>query len=153
MQQEGDGPSPLVLANVKAPKNGYAYIYVSNENDEAVHFDNIEVSDNRGRIIEENHYYAFGLKIAGISSTKLGDANEGLLKNQYQYQGDYSEFNDETGWNDFELRNYDAQIGRFIQQDPYSQFPSPYTGMANDPINTVDPSLVVYLSIFEQEIH
>jgi len=81
------------------------------------------------------NYTAFGLKIAGISS-KAFDAP----KNPYQYQGDYSEFDDETGWNDFELRSYDPQIGRFIQADPYNQFPSPYTGMGNDPINNVDPS-------------
>ncbi len=86
------------------------------------------------------NYTAYGLKIAGISSKKLGDVNEGYLQNQYQYQGDYSEFDDETQWNDFALRNYDAQTGRFIQADPYNQFPSPYTGMANDPINTIDPS-------------
>jgi hypothetical protein len=49
-----------VLSNIKAPKNGYAYIYLSNENDDAVYFDNFTVSDTRGRIIEEDHYYAFG---------------------------------------------------------------------------------------------
>jgi len=85
-------------------------------------------------------YYPYGLRIAAISSKKLGDVNEGQLKNQYQYQGDYSEFDEDLGWNDFQLRSYDPQIGRFIQQDPYSQFPSPYTGMGNDPVNNVDPS-------------
>jgi RHS repeat-associated protein len=138
VSQAGDGASPLVLANIQAPKNGYAYIYVSNKSTQPVYFDNMKVGLNHGRIIEEDHYYSFGLKIAGISSTKLGNTNEGMLKNQYQYQGDYSEFVDETGWNDFELRNYDPQTGRFIQQDPYSQYPSPYTGMGNDPIINVD---------------
>ena len=38
------------------------------------------------------------------------------------------------------IRSYDAQIGRFIQADPYDQFASPYTGMGNDPVNLVDPS-------------
>jgi RHS repeat-associated protein len=81
------------------------------------------------------NYTAYGLKIAAISSKAFDAPN-----NPYQYQGDYSEFDDETGWNDFELRSYDPQIGRFIQADPYDQFPSPYTGMGNDPINNVDPS-------------
>ncbi|MBN8838550.1 MAG: hypothetical protein J0I09_14915 [Sphingobacteriia bacterium] len=140
VSQSDDGATPLLLADIKAPKNGYAYVYVSNESNEPVYFDNLKISLARGRIIEENHYYAYGLKIAAISSRKLGDANEGSLKNQYQYQGDYSEFDDETGWNDFELRSYDPQIGRFIQADPYDQFPSPYTGMGNDPINGADPN-------------
>ena len=43
-------------------------------------------------------------------------------------------------WTDFPLRNYDAQIGRWVQQDPYQQFASPYVGMGNDPVNLVDPS-------------
>lgn len=84
-------------------------------------------------------YYPFGLKIAGISSHKLADANEGNTDNNYGYQGDYSEFDVDLGWNDFELRNYDSQIGRWIQQDPYEQYPSPYVGMGNDPVNNVDP--------------
>jgi RHS repeat-associated protein len=85
-------------------------------------------------------YYSYGLKIAGISSRKLPDAAEGHVKNEYQYQGDYNDFDEDLGWNDFQLRNYDPQIGRWIQQDPYDEFPSPYTGIGNDPINNVDPT-------------
>ncbi|MFT3946963.1 MAG: RHS repeat-associated core domain-containing protein [Agriterribacter sp.] len=123
------------LTNKTAPKNGYVYIYVSNESPVDVFFDNLQVIHTRGAILEETHYYPYGMKMAGISS-KTFDA----LKNPYQYQGDYSEFNDETGWNDFYLRSYDAQTGRFIQVDPYDQFPSPYTGMGNNPVSNVDPS-------------
>ncbi len=117
----------------KAPKNGYAYVYLSNESKTYVHFDNFEVTHVRGHLIEENAYYAFGLKITGISAIAFGASD-----NAYGYQGDYSELDDETEWNDFELRNYDAQIGRFIQNDPYDQFSSPYLGIANDPINNID---------------
>lgn len=136
----GDNAIPLTLANIKAPKNGYAYIYVSNESDEPVYFDNIRVVQERGRITEENHYYAYGLKIAGISSRKLGDANEGRLQNNYQYNGDESEYDDDIQWNDYPLRNYDPQIGRWVQQDPYQEFASGYVGMADEPIGTIDPS-------------
>ena len=71
-QREGNEQSPLVLDNIKAPKNGYCYVYVSNEANEMVYFDNLQVSHERGRIVEENHYYAYGLKITGISSKKTG---------------------------------------------------------------------------------
>lgn len=140
VSQSGSGASPLVLANIKAPKNGYAFVYVSNESNEMVYFDDLQVSNNHGRIIEENHYYAYGLRIAGISSRKVQDVNEGLVQNNYQFQGDYSEMDEDIGWNDFVLRNYDAQIGRWVQQDPYDEFPSPYVGMGNDPVNNIDPS-------------
>ena len=93
-----------------------------------------------GNIIEENHYYAYGLKIAAISSKKLGDNNEGNLQNNYQYQGEFNEMDADIGWNDFALRNYDPQVGRWVQQDPYQEFASPYVGMDNDPIVNIDPS-------------
>lgn len=133
VQQSGNGAPALVLANIKAPKNGYAYVYVANESDEMVYFDNLQVSHVRGRIIEENHYYALGLRIAGISSRAF-DAPS----NAYLYQGDYAEVDDEISWSDFDLRTYDAQIGRFLQIDPYDQFSSPYSGMGNDPVNNID---------------
>lgn len=140
MSSANSSNASLSVLNIKAPKNGYAFVYVSNESDEMVYFDNFQVSHTRGRIIEENHYYAYGLRISGISSRKLGDANEGMLKNQYQYQGAYSEYDDELAWNGFGLRDYDPQIGRFIQSDPFNQFSSQYTGMGNDPVNVTDPS-------------
>lgn len=140
VQGEGNGQAPLVISDVKAPKNGYAYVYLSNENIEPVYFDNFRVVHTRGHIIEENHYYAYGLKIAGLSSTKAGDVNEGELKNKRQYQAAFSEYDDDIQWNDFALRNYDPQIARWVQQDPYQQFASPYVALGGDPINFVDPS-------------
>lgn len=62
------------------------------------------------------------------------------MKNAYLYQGDFSEFDEDIGWNQFDLRAYDPQVGRFVQADPFHQFPSPYTDMGNDPINLIDPS-------------
>ena len=114
-------------------------MYVSNRSDQSVYFDNFKVQIAAGNLIEENHYYAYGLKIAAISSVKLGDGAEGGLKNNNQYQGAYSEIDADIGWNDFALRNYDAQTGRWVQQDPYQEYASPYVGMGNDPINNVDP--------------
>lgn len=142
VSQPGDGVAPLVLPpNIKAPKNGYAYIYLSNENDDAVYFDNFAVSDTRGRIIEEDHYYAFGLKIAGISSVKLGDPNEGSLKNNNLYN-DKELFDDaDLDWYDYGFRNYDPQIGRFTQLDPLTdQYPelTNYQYASNDPILNID---------------
>jgi RHS repeat-associated protein len=80
------------------------------------------------------------LKIAAISSQKLAHNNEGETKNNYQYQGGYSEWDEDLGWNDFALRNYNPQIGRWVQQDPFQEFASPYIGMGSDPVNLVDPS-------------
>ncbi|MGN6647749.1 MAG: RHS repeat-associated core domain-containing protein, partial [Cytophaga sp.] len=141
VSQPGDNASPLVLSNIKAPKNGYAYIYLSNENDDPVYFDNFTVSDTRGRIIEEDHYYAFGLKIAGISSKKFGDPNEGMLDNKNLYN-DKELFDDaDLDWYDYGFRNYDPQIGRFTQLDPLTDdYPelTNYQYASNDPILNID---------------
>lgn len=132
--------SSLTLPDIKAPKNGYAYVYVSNQSNNPVYFDNLQVGVVHGNIIEENHYYAYGLKIAAISGKKLGSSYEGQLKNNYLFQGAFSELDDDIGWNDYALRNYDPQIGRWVQQDPYQEFATPYTYVGNDPINVIDPS-------------
>jgi RHS repeat-associated protein len=138
----GSNGGVLVLnpTNYKAPKNGYVYIYLSNQSNNDVYWDNFQVGITQGNIAEENHYYAYGLKIATLSSKKLGDSYEGQLKNNYLYQGAFSELDEDIGWTDFALRNYDAQIGRWVQQDPYQEFASPYSGMADDPVNFTDPS-------------
>jgi RHS repeat-associated protein len=62
------------------------------------------------------------------------------LKNNYLYQGSFAELDEDIGWNDFALRNYDAQIGRWVQQDPYQEFATPYVYVGNDPINLTDPT-------------
>lgn len=135
------GASPLALGNIKAPKNGYVYIYVSNQSDQDVYFDNFKVGIARGNIIEENHYYAYGLKISGISSRKPTDVNDGELKNDYLYN-DKELFEDaDLNWYDYGFRNYDPQIGRFPQLDPLTDaypFLTPYQYASCNPITNID---------------
>ncbi len=61
-------------------------------------------------------------------------------KYRYGYQGKYAEKDDETGWNHFELREYDAVIGRWFQTDPEGQHYSSYIGMGNNPVSGTDPN-------------
>jgi len=56
---------------------------------------------------------------------------------RYAYQG--QEKDPETGKEAFQLRLWDARIGRWLTTDPYRQYHSPYVGMGNDPINGIDP--------------
>jgi|GEM_PF-585464 len=138
VQTSGSGAAPLVFPPTRAPKNGYAFVYVSNESDEMVYFDNLQVSGVRGNILQESHYYPHGLKIAALSSSTIASTSEGKVSNNFEYQSDNAERDEDIGWEDFALRSYDPQIGRFIQQDPYDQYASPYVGMGNDPVNNMD---------------
>jgi RHS repeat-associated protein len=59
---------------------------------------------------------------------------------RHGYQGQYAEKDKETGFNFFDLRLYDARIGRTLSPDPYGQFASPYSWVGNNPVSGVDPN-------------
>jgi RHS repeat-associated protein len=105
------------LQNSTVPKNGYVYIYCSNETPIDVFFDNMQVVHTRGEILEETHYYPFGLVMSGISSQAAGTLKN--KENTFQDQ----RFDDDLGlnWVQFKWRNHDPQIGRFIEIDPLSE--------------------------------
>jgi RHS repeat-associated protein len=97
-------------------KNGYLYIYCSNESNKQVFFDNFQVVHSKGPLLEETHYYPFGLTMAGISSKAAGK----LENRKDKFQG--QELDDDLGlhWYGFKWRNHDPQIGRFAEIDPLS---------------------------------
>ena len=70
------------LQNIAVPKNGYIFVYVSNESNLNVFFDNVQVIHKPGPILEETHYYPFGLTMSGISSKAAGG-----LDNKYDFTG------------------------------------------------------------------
>jgi RHS repeat-associated protein len=105
------------LQNITVPKNGYIFVYVSNESNLNVFFDNVQVIHKPGALLEETHYYPFGLTMAGISSKAAGKLEN---KNE-KFQG--QPLDDDLGlnWYGFKWRNHDPQIGRFVQIDPLSE--------------------------------
>lgn len=75
-----------------------------------------------------SNYYPFGMPMP----------NRNTINNNYRYVYQGQEKDPETGKEAFELRLWDARIGRWLTTDPYRQFASPYLGMGNNPINMID---------------
>ena len=133
----------LFNSPVNITRSGYLYIYVSNESNLNVFFDNLNVSHTNGPILEETHYYPFGLTMAGISSKAAGK-----LENKRKFNDgtelENKEFSDASGleWYATSYRSLDPQIGRFWQIDPFAEAIenlSPYVFANNNPIFLNDP--------------
>lgn len=127
---------------VTAKKSGYVYVYISNETNELVYFDNLMLTHERGRVLEETHYYPFGLTMAGISSKALN----GVADNKYKWNKgselQNKEFSDGSGLELYATNfiSLDPQLGRWWQIDPKPDYgQSPYSSMSNNPIRFNDP--------------
>ena len=144
---------------------GSRYDYVYNYTD---HLGNVRLSygtDTTGalKILEENHYYPFGMKHTNYNVTMSYYNQTGCLicpitepdlsgpapvfgattRLPYQYKFGGKELQDELGLNvyNFGARNYDPALGRWIVQDPLVHLSvTPYGAFENNPVFWADPS-------------
>jgi RHS repeat-associated protein len=105
------------------------------------------------KIVEQNHYYPFGLRHTNYSGGKMQVVKEQELKRMaptpeellsYKYKYNGKEWQDELGLNmyDYGARNYDAAIGRWMNIDPKAETSrrwNPYTYCYNNPMRFIDP--------------
>ncbi len=105
------------LQDILVGKNGYVYIYCSNESPMNVYFDNLQVIHRPGPVLEETHYYPFGLTMAGISSKAAGK----LENNKQKFQGQEFINDFDISMYEFKYRMDDCQTGRFWQVDPLAE--------------------------------
>ncbi|MGB7499673.1 MAG: RHS repeat-associated core domain-containing protein, partial [Moheibacter sp.] len=155
-----------------SPPTAYAYNYVFNYTD---HLGNIRLSYTKDpqqgtlKILEENHYYPFGLKhevyVTGSKRDFIENSNDpgetiltNVLKTDYQYKYNGKEWQDELGlnWTAMDFRNYDAALGRYHSPDPLSEYSmawSPFRFAYDNPVFWSD-STGLYESIrgFSQSI-
>jgi RHS repeat-associated protein len=117
---------------IKHNDNGFYYVY-----DYKDHLGNVRLSfkeDDNGdaNIVQEDHYYPFGMRLAGLS-TNIGNDNKHL------YNGKELEEDFNLHWYHYGARYYDPQLGRWHAVDPADEFHSPYVYVGNNPVNFVDP--------------
>jgi len=104
------------------------------------HLGNVRVMyDEAGEILQEDHYYPFGMTINSLSY----QAESLIQENDYLYNGKELQTEGNLGWYDYGARYYDPVIGRWHSIDPlaesYSSM-SPYNYANNNPILFIDPN-------------
>ena len=136
------------------PTYNYVYQYKDHlGNNRLSYATTTQASQTQLTILEESHYYPFGLKHAPYNNNQYqfippaNGNNVALLPagqtGNYQYKYNGKEYQDELGLNvyDFGLRQYDPAIGRWTSQDPVIHFEySPYNAFDNNPVFWSDPS-------------
>ncbi|MDJ1498598.1 Ig-like domain-containing protein [Cytophagaceae bacterium DM2B3-1] len=116
-------------------QSGYVRIFVANESNVEVWFDNLEITYTQSPIVQENHYDPWGLNLVGIETK--GNPND-----KFQYNGKEKQEEFGLNWMDYGARFYDAQIGRWHSLDPAADMMrrhSPYNYAFDNPMRFIDP--------------
>lgn len=120
----------------RAVKNGTIWDYEYNMKD---HLGNVRTVIHKGinglaEVLQERHYYPFGMEMSGFSS--------GTSTNKYQYNGKELQNDLNLYWYDYGARFYDPTIGRWHTPDPLAEKSrrwSPYVYCDDNPLRYIDP--------------
>ena len=94
-------------------------------------------SASTNEIIQENHYYAFGMAHGGPWLMNNSAKDNFYMYNSKEYNNDHA-----LNWSDYGARWYDAAIGRWGSVDPLAEKfvgYSPYNYVLNNPLKFIDP--------------
>ena len=109
---------------------------ITKSGDGKIQLDDPDTPNNESELLQENHYYPFGMVMEGEWTPQVGE------RNQYQYNG--KEIDNDLGldWYHYGFRMYDPAIGRFTGVDPlaekYASWSS-YSYVFDNPLIFIDP--------------
>jgi hypothetical protein len=108
----------LGVEKMGVAKSGYLYVYTSNESQQDVYFDNVVFGLGSGPLLEETHYYPYGLTMGGSTNALKGvKYPENRMKyNRKELQS--KEFADGGGLELSEGKAKDDKSARFTKPSP-----------------------------------
>ena len=128
-----EGYVSAVYPNDNTGGNPPKYAYVSSLRD---HLGNLRLSitreNNRPTVLQERHYYPFGMLHAGhgkparelyydTKNSKIYSRQTAAGRYKYWYQEQERQTDLDLNWDSFKYRNYDYAIGRFMSVDPLAE--------------------------------
>jgi RHS repeat-associated protein len=142
-------------ANSELGSFNYVFNYTDHLGNVRVSFAKDPLQGNVLKILEENHYYPFGMKHENYNVTRLNfkfypETGVDLVplpavaNASYNYKYNGKELQEELGLNlyDYGARNYDPALGRWMNVDPLAETSrrwNPFTYCYNNPLVFVDP--------------
>lgn len=139
--KDPDSWNTLEVPEMTPDQTGFLVVFLSNESKLNVHFDDLTVKHWKGKLLEESHYYPYGLTITNKAFVQTPANVQQFLSNRLNRK----EFANGKGleWYDMNARMYDAQIGRWHSSDPLAERAldwSPYRYGFGNPVVYSDPS-------------
>jgi RHS repeat-associated protein len=135
-------------SQVSAPMgSNYVLIYIDNQStDKDVWFDNVTVQHYTSSVVEENHYYPYGLALQTAEAPNVKG-------NSFKYNGKELEKSFGLEMYDYGARMQDPQLGVWHSIDPLSEISrkwSPYNYAMDNPVRFIDPDGMTAKQYFDE---
>ena len=132
-----------LISEYEVSEDGNLNIYIDNSSSDKVYFDEFIIERTEATkavVVQENHYYPFGMNMKGIEELDL-QSIDGNDEHRFQYNGKEKEESFGLYWTDYGWRNYDMQLGRWHGIDGKAEkyiSQSTYHYAGNNPISNLD---------------
>jgi RHS repeat-associated protein len=127
----------MAFADKDGDGDGYIEPFNVNPNEPNSGDDGVDWNLTETEILQESHYYPFGMAMDGAWQDIVNGPENNYLYNGKELNSDF-----DLNWSDYGARYYDAAIGRWNSVDPLAETTPSWNGynyVENTPINAIDP--------------